>query len=84
MNNIKQSVGNFFLDIRQSIQNDYAANIMAQRDVEREDNIAIATIAMIDAGITDDVISNMLVKHWDLRPSETASFISWAHNHFAA
>ena len=36
--------------------------------------------AMRDAGLSDEIITSMLQKHWDLRQSEAASFIDWAHS----
>ena len=34
-----------------------------------------ATVAMLEVGVDEKSISAMLIKHWDLRPSEANSFI---------
>lgn len=39
-----------------------------------------ATAALIEAGIDENKVVNLLVKHWDLRPSEAKSFIDY-HKH---
>lgn len=36
-----------------------------------------ATCAMLEIGIDESLISNQLVKHWDLRPIEAKSFIDF-------
>lgn len=36
-----------------------------------------ATCAMLEIGIDENLISNQLIKHWDLRPSEAKSFIDY-------
>ena len=42
---------------------------------ERIVGIEKATIAMIEAGVDDEMIIKMLQKHWDLRLSEAHAFI---------
>lgn len=34
-----------------------------------------ATAALIEANLDENTIANLLVKHWDLRPSEARAFI---------
>ena len=65
-------------EMRQRISDDYQARISEERNYEREDNIAIATKALLDAGVKENVVEQMLQKHWDLRLSETRPFIEWA------
>ena len=43
-------------------------------------DILKAAIAMIEAKVKKEKISELLVKHWNLRPSEADSFIRKAEN----
>lgn len=45
--------------------------------VQKEDIIK-ATSAMIDANVDEAKIKELLVKYWDLRPSETTYFLDKA------
>ncbi len=48
------------------------------RAEERDNNIAIAALAMMDGGLSPEQTLSMLQKHWDLRRSEALPFITWA------
>lgn len=80
----REGFKNFIPEMRQRFRDDYEARIQDARDMERENNIATATMAMIDAGVPDASVAHMLQKHWDLRRSETVPFIDWAHNQLGA
>lgn len=71
-------VKDFIPEMGQRLRDDYFDRISEERRCEREDNIAIATMAFLDAGVEDKVVEQMLQKHWDLRLSETKPFIEWA------
>ena len=76
---LKREFSNFPAELVQRFRDDRIAKIENACDQERENNIATATTAMVDAGLTDEVITQMLQKYWDLRLSETAPFLKWAH-----
>lgn len=87
MSSIKAAFPEGFKDfipaMHQWLCDDYEARIQEACFMERENNIATAAIAMIDAGIPDADVARMLQKHWDLRLSETGAFINWAHRKLA-
>lgn len=74
-----QYIQDFGLDVLQRVRNNIAAHEDEACFYERQNNIAIAAVAMRDAGLKDETIISMLQKYWDLRQSEAASFIDWAH-----
>jgi hypothetical protein len=74
-----QYIQDFGLDVLQGVRNNIAAHEDEACFYERQNNIAIAAVAMRDAGLKDETIISMLQKYWDLRQSEAASFIDWAH-----
>lgn len=42
--------------------------------IERTKNIYLATAALIEANISEENVKQLLIKYWDLRPSEANSF----------
>lgn len=51
---------------------------------ERWNNIAFAAQAMVESGVPDQQMLNMLIKYWDLRPSEAKDVLRFAKkNSFA-
>ena len=77
---IKREFSNFPAELVQRFRDDHFAEIENACECERENNIATAATAMVDAGLSDEVITQMLQKYWDLRRSETTSFLKWAHH----
>lgn len=77
---VRQEFTGFLPEMQQHLQAEIDAEIQSACNDERENNIARATLAMIDAGLDDTVVEHMLQKHWDLRLSETKTFLEWAHN----
>ncbi len=75
-----QHVQDFSREVLQGVRNNIAAHEDEACFYERQNNIATAAVAMRDAGLKDETIVSMLQKHWDLRLSETTSFIDWAHS----
>ena len=67
-------------ELQQRLSEHFASLIQQERNDERDNNIALAALAMLDAGVSDDVTLHMMQKHWDLRQSEADSFLNWAHN----
>lgn len=51
---------------------------------ERENNIALAALAMLDGGLSVEKTIALLQKHWDLRRSEALPFIEWARKRMEA
>lgn len=41
-----------------------------------------ATAAMLEVGVDENDIKDMLVKHWDLKPSEASSFVNYHKRSF--
>ena len=78
-NRLKQEFQNFFPELIQGVRGKFNEEVSFQIQEEQERNIAIATMAMLDAGISDNIVIEKLQKYWDLRRSETRSYISWAH-----
>ena len=75
-----QSLQDFGMNVLQGIRNNLAEHEDEACFYERQNNIATAAVAMRDAGLSDEIITSMLQKHWDLRQSKTVSFIDWAHS----
>lgn len=75
---LRDGVKDFIPEVGQRLRDDYFARISEERQCEREENIAIAAMSLLDAGVEDKVVEQMLQKHWDLRLSEARSFIEWA------
>ena len=79
VNKMRQEFTGFLPEMQQRFRDERASEIQSACDDERENNIARAALAMIDAGLDDSVVEHMLQKHWDLRLSETKPFLEWAH-----
>ena len=84
MNNMKAKAGQFVLNVGRTVLQG-TRNIIANHEMEacnneRQNNIAIAAIAMMDAGLANETITKMLQKYWDLRLSEAENYIDWAHS----
>lgn len=45
---------------------------------ERNNNIALAALALMDGGLNAEKTVALLQKHWDLRRSEALPFVEWA------
>ena len=75
MNNKKSMLGEFGSDILQKIRDDANDRLDDARIKERIEGIRNATKAMKEAKIPKDKIVNLLVKYWDLRPSEAKAFV---------
>ena len=76
---IKEEVRNFIPELQQKFRDERESEIFIARKEERENNIAVAAEAMLDAGLDDETVVQMLQKYWDLRRSETESFLKHAH-----
>ena len=84
MNNTVSSLGrgvqNFGAELLWRIRDTIAEHEAQACFNERQNNISRATLAMREAGVTDEVITSMLQKHFDLRYSETLPLIQRAHD----
>lgn len=80
---LKDEIPNFIPDLRQSFRDNRDAAIEDACIDERNNNIAIATIAMLDGGLSDEVITRLLQEYWDLRLSETKDVLEFAHDRLA-
>ncbi len=76
---LKKELKDFFPDVMRGVRDDYSSEKQELLIREREDNIAIAAMAMVDAGLSDDVVIEKLNKFWDLRRSESKAILEWAH-----
>lgn len=76
---LKKELKDFFPDVMRGVRDDYSSEKQELLIKEREDNIAIAAMAMVDAGLSDDVVIEKLNKFWDLRRSESKTILEWAH-----
>ncbi len=82
-NMLKNEFRDFPDQIRQRFQDERRSEIEFACSEERDNNIAIAATAMLDAGLSRDIVQQMLQKHWDLRQSEANSFIAWSQRRLA-
>ena len=77
-----ESVGDHIIDfasnVRSNVRDSIAADKAQECEAEREWNIEKAAEAMLDAGLTEEVVLAQLQKFWDLRRSEAERYISWA------
>ena len=76
---LKKELKDFFPDVMRGVRDDYSSEKQELLIREREDNIAIAAMAMVDAGLSDDVVIEKLNKFWDLRRSESKTILELAH-----
>lgn len=74
-------VGDAWNDARRNIVDSIDARA---RFEERDSNIALAALAMMDGGLSADKTAMMLQKHWDLRRSEVLPYVSWARQQIEA
>ena len=74
-------VGDAWNEARQDFVYSIDANA---RTEERENNIALAALAMLDGGLDVEKTLALLQKHWDLRRSEAMPFVSWASRRLKA
>lgn len=81
---LKNEFRDFPAQIRQRFQDERRAEIEFACSEERENNIACAATAMLDAGLSPAKVQQMLQKHWDLRRSEADRFIAWSQKQLAA
>lgn len=79
VNKVRQEFTGFLPEMQQRFRDEIDAEIQSACNDERENNIARAALAMIDAGLDDKIVEHMLQKHWDLRLSEARPFLEWAH-----
>ena len=61
--------------IRQSQQDRLDDATYDAANEEYIEGIRRATAAMVELGIKDERITSMLIKHWNLRPSEATEFL---------
>ena len=74
-------LGNAWDEVRQDFVYSIDANV---RSEERDNNIALAALAMLDGGLDVEKTLALLQKHWDLRRSEAMPFVSWASRRLKA
>jgi len=72
----KREFRDFVPELRQRVQDSVAERIEEACFYERQNNILTAVCAMRDAGVDEDVIIQMLQRHWDLRRSEAIYYLS--------
>ncbi len=75
MSSVKEAFRGLGGEILESIRNSHREIIDDAVFEERIFGIENATAAMIEAGIEDRIIIQMLQKYWDLRLSEATSFV---------
>ena len=80
MPNVKEAFKGFGGGILESIRDRHREIIDDAVFEERIIGIENATAAMLEAGIEDKIIIQMLQKHWDLRLSEATSFVDRQHD----
>lgn len=71
MNNLMDGLQNFQAQNRAKIQEWIDEAVFKAQ----EDDIIKATAAMMEANIEDEKISALLLKYWNLRPSEVTYFL---------
>lgn len=81
---VGNSIRESWPEIQQRMRDEREAVIQEACFEERENNIAKATLALLEVGADDDTIVRKLQEHWDLRRSETRPFLQWAHQQLEA
>ena len=71
-------------EFQQRMRDERDAMIQAACDEERNNNIARATIALLEVGADDETVDRKLQEHFDLRRSEIRPFLQWAHQHMTS
>lgn len=79
MCSVKEAFKGFGGEILESIRNNHREIIDDAVFEEKIRGIENATAAMIEVGIEDKIIIQMLQKYWDLRLSEATSFVYRQH-----
>lgn len=79
MCSVKEAFKGFGGEILESIRNSHREIIDDAVFEEKILGIENATAAMIEVGIEDKIIIQMLQKYWDLRLSEAISFVDRQH-----
>lgn len=79
MCSVKEAFKGFGGEILESIRNSHREIIDDAVFEEKILGIENATAAMIEVGIEDKIIIQMLQKYWDLRLSEATSFVNRQH-----
>ena len=74
MANFMEWLKEFQADNRERRQELIDEEVSRMRDLD----IKNATSAMLEAGVEQVQIKELLIKYWDLRPSEGDSFMQWA------
>lgn len=77
---IKREAKGLIPELQQRMRDERDSVIREAVEAEHSNNIAIAAMAMLDAGLSDSVVSQMLQKYWDLRLSEASEFLEWAQS----
>lgn len=78
----KNELSTIIPDVRDGIRNRMEEDVERALIDERDNNIAIASIAMMDGGLSDEEIIRLLQKYWDLRLSEAQDFLDYAHKKY--
>ena len=61
-------------------RNNFICDIRAD---ERNINLSLATLAMLDGGLSKEQTISQLQKYWDLRRSEAVPCVAWAQQKLA-
>jgi len=77
LSKLKKEFSGFGSELLDSIRGRYNQHIDDAVFNETLIGIDRATAALIEAGVEENTVVNLLVKHWDLRPSEARSFIDY-------
>lgn len=62
--------GKFIHEMWDAARDGLRRGVDEEVDNERWDNIDRAAMAMLEAGVNPETMKAMLIKYWDLRPSE--------------
>ncbi len=79
MRSVKEAFKGFGGEILESIRNSHREIVDDAVFEEKILGIENATAAMMEVGIEDKMIIQMLQKYWDLRLSEATSFVDRQH-----
>lgn len=77
--NIHEAFKDLGGELLETIREDMQSRLDDAAFHERIIGIRNATGAMIEAGVEDEIIIQMLQKYWDLRLSEAKSFVKRQH-----
>ena len=79
-NNIRDAFTGFGADILQGLRENAQDRLDDAAFEERCIGIEKATVAMLEAEVSEEVVIQMLQKYWDLRLSEAEMFIEKSQN----